>query len=120
MLKELFFGESSNDCAMEDAKWMLCVIGCNLLMFGLLRSFFGWQTIIVPFLAGAAFIAIGLIPLYILRVAAFAIFTVLLWVDFYLRHNPFSIAYSLIGVYHVYLLLRWKPIAEKKEEGPAS
>ena len=114
-LKDTFFGESSNETAMNDTKWMLGVIACNVLMFGLLKSMSAWQTGLIPIAVAVLFIILTFIPLYPLRLLAFAGFTLLLWLDFFLRYNPFSIAYSLIGVYHVYLLLRWKPEAKKEQ-----
>jgi hypothetical protein len=118
LLKEAFFGESSNERAMNDAKWMLCFMAGNVLLIGLVRAIFSLEQGLIPVLIGAAFLIPALVPVYFLRLGAFIVITGLLWVDFVMRHNLFSIVYSLIGVYHVYLLIRWRP--EAKKEGAAS
>jgi cytochrome c biogenesis factor len=103
---------------MNDGKWMLCFIACNIIVVGLFRSILVPQAGLVPLIIGAAFFVPAFVPFYLLRLGAFVIVTLLLWLDFFLRFNAFSLIYSLIGVYHVYLLLRWRPEAKKEEESP--
>ena len=118
VIQEAFFSESSYEDAMKDTKWMAAFVAFNIMTIGLVRSIFSWQMGVVPLIISAIFLILAFIPVYILRVGIFVVFTLLLWADFFMRFNPFSIVYSLIGVYHVYLLIRWRP--ERKKETPAS
>ncbi len=118
VIKDVFFGESTTEQAMNDTKWILFFIAGNIIMIGFVRAIVSLQMGLIPLGAGLLFLALAFIPQYHLRLLTFIAFTLLLWADFLIRHNPFSIVYSVIGIYHIYLLLRWKP--QSKKEGATS
>ena len=108
-LRSLFLGESNTDEALTDSRYILLLIAGNLSAIALVHCLGSWRDGAVPLALAALFLIAALIRAYAVRLGAMVLFTLLLWVDLVLRRNPFSLVYSLIGVYHIYLLWRWRP-----------
>lgn len=61
-------------------------------------------------LLGVAAVVLGLsaVRVYFILLLAITGWTVFLVLDFLLRANPFSVFFAVIGVFHIYKMLRWR------------
>ena len=95
---------------MADSQWLLLLAGALETQLGLviaiLARTFTWDAI-MSLLIGTAFIFLALIPRYWGRFLAMLIWTSALLVDFYLRRNPFSIFFIVIGLLTIFRMIRF-------------
>jgi hypothetical protein len=107
------FGEMTFEEAMSDCRWILFFIAGNFMIVGFINAIISLQYGMILLGIGMLFIIAGWLKNFWITLAVLIGFTALLWVDFVLRHNPFSIVYSSVGIYHLYILFKWRAPAAK-------
>lgn len=113
VLLDILLHQFSREEISEGVMWFLRLAGACYLQAGLLKlaqeNDFGWTLVG----AGIGFIVISTVKFYIVRLLAISGWTVFLIFVFFVRQNPFSIFFAVIGIFHIYKMLRyWKATVE--------
>ena len=106
------FGKSfTRQELMQDAQWLLLLIGALQIQLGLIIAVLARAFIVesIVFAAiGFVFVLLAMIRMYWARFAAMLIWTGALVVDFYLRRNPFAVFFIIVGILLVYRMVRFR------------
>ena len=112
MFSKIFGGKTrTRQELMEDAKWLLLLVGALQIQLGLVIAILARVFIIesIVFTAiGLGFVLLAMIRMYWGRFFAMLVWTAALIADFYLRHNPFSIFFILVGLLLIYRMIRFR------------
>lgn len=96
---------------MQDAQWLLLLIGALQIQLALIIAIIAKAFIVdsIIFAAiGFGFALLSLIRIYWARFASMLIWTGAFIADYYLRQNPFSIFFIIAGVLLIYRMIRFR------------
>lgn len=106
MLKAFLFPTYSRDQSSEDVKWLLLLAGAVAVQMGLLKIILSLESGVQILWGGLILIVLTAIPFFWTRLLILALLTAAAGWDYALRKNPFSILFILVGIYHMYYMIR--------------
>ncbi len=106
LIRETLFPARKLDDVMKDVRWIMLLISGIILQAGLLLAIGELQSGYPYFIVAGVFIITAILPWAWLRFLVIAVGTAGLIYDFTKRWNPFSVAFILMGLHHLFLLGR--------------
>ena len=98
-----------SDFSLDDSKWLLITTGALLILIGLLKIAIPTPGVLF-FLVGGALLILGAqISIVGVRLALLILWTLGITADFFVRQNPLSIIFILMGVWLTIKILRLPP-----------